>query len=110
MPHWYYVREYCLGETEAPWRHVLLNSFTLEDAELSLNYLKDKNITSLAVLSSDFHMARVRLVYRYYFGLLADSFKYLSTSAEHSAKVYQQLIAHEEKALRALQLKLGLGD
>ncbi len=99
QPHAFYTRRYLLGRG-VPERDVLapiLSADTREDARLSKPVVVNCGVHNVVVVTSDFHMARARLIFEAEF----TGFQ-LSFSASKTVLLPQELVGlleHERNAL-----------
>ena len=103
-PHAYYTRNFLL-ENGVPTKDILepaLSSFTLEDAALSRPIVDRYGIKDLIVVTSDFHLRRVKLIFERTFKGYTLSFRGSKTNLQQDE--LSALVAHEEQATARLKL------
>lgn len=101
-PHAFYTRRYLL-EHDVPEEDILepvYSSFTKEDASLSKLVVISYRIRNVVVVTSDFHVARVKLIFGREFSGFQLSYKGSKTMLpKHELDL---LIQHEKNALAAM--------
>lgn len=99
FPHALYCKQYLMskGVTEKQFLALVESRFTFEDATLAQPVLACNSIESLIVVTSDFHLKRVKLIFNTIYSHL--SLDYLSAHAPMLADEFAGLEAHEEKAM-----------
>ena len=73
---------------------------TIEDAELSKPIVDKCNVKDIIVVSSDFHMERVKFIFSNLFGDYKLKF---STAHTNPKEITQKMIEHEKKELQRLR-------
>ena len=103
-PHAFYLKKYLLsqGIPEDKFVEFALSSFTADDALKALPTVKKYNAKKLYIISSDFHMVRVR----YIFDTVFSDCKRIYISAAYldscDASEQKRLIEHEKSTLANL--------
>jgi uncharacterized SAM-binding protein YcdF (DUF218 family) len=98
-PHGFYTKQYLMnkGIIESVFLPIVESRFTLEDARLSKTVLEQENITEVILVTSDFHMARAKLVFNYVFPKI--NFTYSPAVTLLPAVDLIRLRDHEKKAI-----------
>lgn len=98
-----YLREHGIAEND--FLDFALSSNTVDDAVKAKEILSKLKEVRLTVISSDYHMNRVKLI----FNIILDSYKidFVSSKSDLSGEAYEILTKHEEKAIDSI-LKNGL--
>ena len=93
------------GVAENDFLDIGLSSNTVDDAVKAKAILSKLKEVRLTVISSDYHINRVKLI----FNIILDSYriKFVSAESELSGEAYELLVKHEEKAIDSI-LKNGL--
>lgn len=103
FPHARYCKQYLMnkGVDEKRFLELVESRFTFEDATLSLPVLKLHKIQTATVITSDFHMERVRLIFDGVFSLTSPqiTLNYCAAPTPVSEQVLSELKAHERKAI-----------
>lgn len=94
-PHGQYLKRYLIskGIPEAHFLPIVESRFTFEDATLSRNVIKEHGITSVILITSDFHLARAKLVFSGVFPRL--SIRYIAAMTPFSDEQLLELEKHE---------------
>jgi uncharacterized SAM-binding protein YcdF (DUF218 family) len=100
FPHGQYVQDYLIkkGIPHSSFIEVALSAFTLEDATLAKPTLLKHAITHIVLVTSDFHMARAKLVFNHVLPEL--SFEYAEADTPVSNNEFQRLLQHESNAIQ----------
>ncbi len=104
-PHAFYLKKYLQsqGISEASFVEFAESSYTADDAFKALPIVKKYQPKELLIISSDFHMERVKYIFdKVFFGY---SLSYLAAAYldNSSASEVKRLIEHEKKTLEDLQ-------
>jgi uncharacterized SAM-binding protein YcdF (DUF218 family) len=102
QPHGHYLREYLLAH-EIPAQAILecaASSNTIEDAKLCRPIVERRGFRKLIVVTSDFHIARARLLFSQEFPDLPIEFSAAKTHLP--AQELQERINHEQNAIAKL--------
>ena len=102
-PHAHYTHNFLLG-LGVPTEDILepaLSRFTREDATLSQPIVTGYNVTNLIVITSDFHLKRVELIFKKTFVGYTLSFRGSKTNLSRTE--LGVLLQHEEKAIAWLE-------
>lgn len=104
-PHAFYAIQHLIreGVPESDILEIAESQNTVEDAILSKPIIEKHGFRSLIVVSSDFHMERVKYIFNCVFKSYDLAFSSAKTS--FSKGRYQVLRAHEEKELEILRKK-----
>lgn len=104
-PHALYAVQHLTrkGVPESDILEIAESQNTVEDALLSKPIIEKHGVRSLIVVSSDFHMERVKYIFNRVFKSYALAFSSAKTS--FSKGQYQVFRAHEEKELEILRKK-----
>lgn len=100
IPHGQYMQEYLIdnGISPSSFIEIALSSFTLEDATLSKPILDKYSITRCILVTSDFHMARAKLVFNQVMPNM--DIECLAAKTLLSEVALQKLIRHEKNAIK----------
>ncbi len=104
-PHACYAINYLLqqGLLEIDILEIAESQNTVEDALLSKPIIEKYNVTSLIIVSSDFHMLRVRYIFeKVYRGY---HLTFSGTETDYNEERYEILRNHEKKELEKLKKK-----
>ena len=98
--HGSYLRDYLVsrGVPASKFLNVALSSFTLEDATLSKPILEEHAIEQVTLVTSDFHMARARLVFEHVMPNI--TFSYAEAETNVGSLEFEKLVQHEQYAIR----------
>lgn len=110
QPHGYYTRQYLIekGIAAGVFLDIAASRFTIEDATLSKPILDEKGISSFKVVTSDFHMPRVKLIFKQFFSHYTVEFIEADTPLPKTA--IQRLIAHEAFAIEREKATFSAGS
>ncbi|NQV91897.1 YdcF family protein [Candidatus Woesearchaeota archaeon] len=101
--HASYSKEYLLkkGISKSLFLKIAKSSHTVEDALFSHVIIGGYKVKDIVVVTSDFHMARVKFI----FGRIFKNYnlKFLSSKTEISEEKMKKLKSHEQKTLRKLK-------
>lgn len=103
QPHAYYAKLYLMehGVAQNDVLEFALSANTVEDATKSCQIIRRYHPESIMVVTSDFHMPRVRFIFeRVYSGSLIS---YVEAASQLAKDEKSRLIAHEQKSLNSLQ-------
>ena len=99
-PHGKYLQEYLMskGVSSSSFLEIALSAFTIEDATLSKPILEQHSITHCTLVTSDFHMARAKLIFQQ----VMPNFNFDTVMAKTNIddQAYQQLVNHEKTAIK----------
>ena len=100
MPHAQYLEEYLMakGVPNIAFCEMALSAYTLEDAILSQPILAQAAIKHCIVVTSDFHMERVKLVFNRVMPNM--SFDFVSAETPVNKNEFDKLLTHEKKAIK----------
>jgi len=100
QPHAQYLKEYLIakGVPSNVFCEMALSSYTLEDALLSKPILQQAEIKHCIVVTSDFHMERVKLIFNSIMPNL--SFEFVSAETPVNQNEFDKLLAHEKNAIK----------
>lgn len=109
VPHARYAINYLLqqGLSETEILEIVESQNTLEDALLSKPIVDKHGVKSLVIVSSDFHMLRVKYIFERVFAGYDLTFSGAKT--DFTKELYEILTKHEEKELNKLK-KSSLPD
>lgn len=99
-PHARYCKQYLMGHGVPECRFLTLveSRFTFEDAILTLPVLKRHQISSIEIITSDFHMNRVQYIFDSIFSDLAVSYSIAHSEMDHTELT--ALIEHEKRVMQ----------
>lgn len=103
QPHAYYAKLYLMGQgvDQNDILEFVLSANTVEDATKSYQIIRRYNPESIMVVTSDFHMPRVKFIFeRVYSGSLIS---YVEVASQLAKDEKSRLTAHEQKSLNSLQ-------
>jgi uncharacterized SAM-binding protein YcdF (DUF218 family) len=108
LPHAHYVVQHLLaqGVPEDDLLPIVESRHTVEDAALSRDVLASLDVDSICVVTSTFHVARARLIFRCFFDPARLSFA--STPAFLSTERLQQRKAHETASIALIRRQGGI--
>ena len=94
-PHSQYIKRYLISKRipEAHFLPIVESRFTFEDATLSQRIIKGYGITSVILITSDFHLARAKFVFSGVFPTI--SFRYIAAMTPFSDEQLLELEKHE---------------
>ncbi len=94
-PHAQYLKRYLMskGIPEVNFLPIVESRFTFEDATLSRNVIKEHGITSVLLVTSEFHLPRAKLVFSGVFPTL--SFRYIAAMTPLAEEELLELEKHE---------------
>lgn len=106
VPHAQYLKDYLIakGVPNTVFCDMALSAYTLEDAILSKPILEQAGISHCTVVTSDFHMDRVKLVFKSIMPGL--SLEFIEASTPVGKDEFQKLVAHEKLAIKREQINL----
>ena len=110
-PHAQYLKRYLMskGIPEVNFLPIVESRFTFEDATLSRNVIKEHGITSVLLVTSEFHLPRAKLVFSGVFPTL--SFRYIAAMTPLADEQLLELEKHElavmEREIRNLLTLIG---
>lgn len=103
FPHALYCKQYLMnkGVDEQRFLELVESRFTFEDATLSLPFLMQHKIQTASVVTSDFHIERVRLIFDGVFSQMKQhiALSYCAAPTPVTEEVLLELKAHERKAI-----------
>ncbi|MDJ1483890.1 YdcF family protein [Cytophagaceae bacterium YF14B1] len=102
-PHAMYAQQYLVeqGIDASLILNPVLSKNTVEDASLSRSVLEQYKPQMVIVVSSDFHMPRVKYLFTYF--QPSQPITFISATSALSKECLQQLTSHEEQALARLK-------
>lgn len=102
-PHAYYARQHCLknGINEKTILELVESANTVEDAYLSKTIIDKYKPKEIIIVSSDFHLPRVKYVFNKVFP--SEKINYIGSQDGIPEKLLKDLIDHEEEALKRLK-------
>lgn len=100
LPHAQYSKDYLIskGADENDFLPFILSSNTYEDLEMAKPVVEKENPDLLIVITSDFHIERVKLLYDRIIGY--SKIIFISAMSTLSEEELQPIILHEKNALR----------
>ncbi|WP_294960144.1 YdcF family protein [uncultured Flavobacterium sp.] len=106
-PHASYAMNYLMnkGVSEKSFLEFALSANTVEDAVFSKKILENHNLLSAVVITSDYHLERVKLIFDEILALFA--IEYIGVKHDISDFEREKLIEHEKKAINGI-LNKGL--
>jgi len=104
-PHAFYAVRHLISEgvPESDILEIVKSSNTVEDALLSKPIITKHGVRSLIVVSSDFHMKRVRHIFKQVFKKF--DLTYSGAKTSFSKEQYRSLRNHEKRELESLRKK-----
>jgi uncharacterized SAM-binding protein YcdF (DUF218 family) len=108
LPHAVYTRRYLCtkGIAQDTFLEIAPSRFTVEDATLSKPILLTNGCSNLIVVTSDFHMDRVKLIFNHFLPEFDIEFVEADTPLPKTA--VQRLVAHEVFAIEREKAALGI--
>ena len=109
VPHAEYAKRFLTfnGVPDSDILGPVLSSNTVEDAVKTSEYIENLNVNCIYVVSSDFHMPRVKFIFNKTLGLICELLFVVSDSSQLNLEKRNELLLHEKKSLDSL-IKNGL--
>lgn len=102
-PHAFYGKEYLMGNglSEEDFLEIALSGNTVDDAVKLKSILSDHRNVKLIVITSDYHIERVKLIFN---EILANyEMIFVGVESNMAAEKLRQLIEHENNAINAIK-------
>ncbi len=104
-PHAYYLKKYLLklGISEGSFLEIAESKYTADDAFKALEIVKKYLVEQIIIISSDFHMERVKYIFDEIFAKYSLTYvaaPYLNSCTKEEAK---RLKSHEKQAINQLR-------
>ncbi|GAA3585027.1 YdcF family protein [Snuella lapsa] len=100
--HAFYAKRYLItqGIPENAFLDLALSQHTVDDAVKTLAIISKLNNIRLTVITSDYHVKRVKLIFE---TILANyPIQFIGAKSNLDKKTYDSLVAHEEKAMQSI--------
>lgn len=106
-PHATYAKEYLIknGAQEKDFLEIALSSNTVDDAVKIKEIIKEKNNIRLTIITSDYHLNRVKLIFEEI--LKSFELEFIGVKSHLETGAYNALVNHEKKAIQSI-LEKGL--
>ena len=106
LPHAHYAKQYLIS-SGVPTDDILdfaISSYTMEDATASKTICDKFEVTSIVVVTSDFHMERAKLIFDHVYS--GYKLSYSSSKTNISSHQLEALREHEMKSVNQLKQKI----
>ena len=105
LPHADYAIKYLKekGLSAENFLESALSANTVEDAVLSKKIVLGHNLNAVVVITSDYHVERVKLIFDEILGF--DQMEYVGVKHDISEEEMEKLLEHEKKAINAILSK-----
>ncbi|WP_202702071.1 YdcF family protein [Flavobacterium sp. UGB4466] len=105
LPHANYAVKYLKekGLSAENFLECALSANTVEDAVVSKKIVLNHNLNSVVVITSDYHVERVKLIFDEILGF--DQIEYVGVTHDISDSEKKKLLEHEKKAINAILSK-----
>ncbi|BFM43624.1 hypothetical protein CFS9_22650 [Flavobacterium sp. CFS9] len=105
LPHADYAMKYLIenGLSAENFLEPALSANTVEDAVLSKKILVHHNLNSVVIITSDYHVERVKLIFDEILGF--DQIEYAGVTHDISDTEKEKLLEHEKKAINGILSK-----